>query len=29
MKRLFVITARDAPAQRLINRIWTRVKTGN
>lgn len=28
MKRLFVITARDAAAQRIINRIWTRVKTG-
>jgi putrescine transport system substrate-binding protein len=29
MKRLFVITARDAAAQRTMNRIWTRVKTGN
>lgn len=29
MKRLFVITARDAASQRTINRIWTRVKTGN
>jgi putrescine transport system substrate-binding protein len=28
MKRLFVITARDAAAQRILNRIWTRVKTG-
>ncbi len=27
-QRLFVITARDAPTQRLINRLWTRVKTG-
>jgi putrescine transport system substrate-binding protein len=26
--RLFVITARDAQTQRLINRLWTRVKTG-
>ena len=28
MKRLFVITARDAATQRIINRLWTRVKTG-
>ncbi len=28
LKRLFVITARDAPTQRTINRLWTRVKTG-
>jgi putrescine transport system substrate-binding protein len=28
MKRLFVITARDASTQRILNRIWTRVKTG-
>jgi putrescine transport system substrate-binding protein len=28
MKRLFVITARDAAAQRIINRLWTKVKTG-
>ena len=26
--RLFVITARDAATQRIINRLWTRVKTG-
>lgn len=26
--RLFVITARDPATQRIINRIWTRVKTG-
>jgi putrescine transport system substrate-binding protein len=26
--KLFVITARDAPTQRAINRLWTRVKTG-
>lgn len=26
--RLFVITARDSATQRIINRIWTRVKTG-
>jgi putrescine transport system substrate-binding protein len=26
--KLFVITARDAPTQRVINRLWTRVKTG-
>lgn len=29
MKRLFVITARNASTQRILNRIWTRVKTGN
>lgn len=28
MKRLFIVTARDQPAQRIINRIWTRIKTG-
>jgi putrescine transport system substrate-binding protein len=28
MKRLFVITARDQAAQRVVNRVWTRVKTG-
>jgi putrescine transport system substrate-binding protein len=28
MKNLFVITARDAAIQRVINRLWTRVKTG-
>jgi len=28
MKRLFVITARDPATQRVINRLWTRVKTG-
>ncbi|MGG7381583.1 spermidine/putrescine ABC transporter substrate-binding protein PotF, partial [Escherichia coli] len=28
MKTLFVITARDQPTQRIINRLWTRVKTG-
>ncbi len=27
-KKLFVIQARDAPTQRVINRLWTRVKTG-
>jgi putrescine transport system substrate-binding protein len=26
--KLFVITARDAPTTRVINRLWTRVKTG-
>lgn len=26
--RLFVITARDPATQRVINRLWTRVKTG-
>jgi putrescine transport system substrate-binding protein len=28
LKRLFVITARDPATQRVINRLWTRVKTG-
>lgn len=28
MKRLFIVTARDQATQRVVNRIWTRVKTG-
>ncbi|WP_035723181.1 polyamine ABC transporter substrate-binding protein [Bradyrhizobium sp. ARR65] len=28
LSKLFVITARDPAAQRIINRLWTRVKTG-
>jgi putrescine transport system substrate-binding protein len=28
IKKLFVITARDPATQRVINRLWTRVKTG-
>lgn len=28
MKRLFVIVARDQAAQRVLNRVWTKVKTG-
>jgi putrescine transport system substrate-binding protein len=28
MRRLFVINARDQAAQRIVNRVWTRVKTG-
>jgi putrescine transport system substrate-binding protein len=28
MKQLFVITARDQAAQRVVNRVWTRAKTG-
>jgi len=28
MKRLYVVTARDAKTQRAINRLWTKVKTG-
>lgn len=28
LAKLYVITARDPAAQRLINRLWTRVKTG-
>jgi putrescine transport system substrate-binding protein len=29
LKRLFVITARDPATQRIINRLWTKVKTGH
>jgi putrescine transport system substrate-binding protein len=29
LKRLFVITARDPATQRIVNRLWTRVKTGH
>ncbi len=28
MRGLYTITARDARTQRLINRLWTRIKTG-
>jgi len=28
MKSLYTVTARDAKAQRIMNRLWTRVKTG-
>ncbi|MDB5486022.1 MAG: spermidine/putrescine transporter substrate-binding protein PotF, partial [Tardiphaga sp.] len=28
LRKLFVISARDLPTQRVVNRIWTRVKTG-
>lgn len=28
MRKLFVITARDPATQRVINRLWTKVKTG-
>lgn len=28
MSRLYIITARDVATQRIINRLWTRVKTG-
>jgi putrescine transport system substrate-binding protein len=28
LQKLFVITARDQATQRVINRLWTRVKTG-
>jgi putrescine transport system substrate-binding protein len=28
MQKLYVITARDQKAQRLMNRLWTRIKTG-
>jgi putrescine transport system substrate-binding protein len=29
LKKLFVITARDPATQRIVNRLWTRVKTGH
>jgi putrescine transport system substrate-binding protein len=29
MSRLYIVGARDQAAQRVINRIWTRVKTGH
>ena len=29
MARLYVIAAKDQKAQRVLNRLWTRVKTGN
>jgi putrescine transport system substrate-binding protein len=28
MKSLYLITARDQKTQRLLNRVWTRIKTG-
>ena len=28
IRKLFVITARDPATQRVINRLWTKVKTG-
>jgi putrescine transport system substrate-binding protein len=28
MSRLYIVNARSAEAQRLVNRVWTRVKTG-
>jgi putrescine transport system substrate-binding protein len=29
MGRLYIVSARDQKAQRLINRLWTKVKTGH
>ncbi len=29
MKKLYTINARDARTQRIINRLWTRIKTGH
>lgn len=29
MAKLYIVTAREPRAQRLINRLWTRVKTGH
>jgi putrescine transport system substrate-binding protein len=28
MARLYTISAHDQKTQRLINRLWTRIKTG-
>jgi putrescine transport system substrate-binding protein len=28
MQKLYTVGARDQRAQRLLNRLWTRVKTG-
>jgi hypothetical protein len=28
MKKLYIITAKDAKTTRLMNRLWTRIKTG-
>jgi putrescine transport system substrate-binding protein len=28
MKRLYTVSARDQKSQRLLNRLWTKVKTG-
>jgi hypothetical protein len=28
MRTLYTINAHDQPTQRLMNRLWTRVKTG-
>ena len=28
LKSLYLVTARDAKSQRILNRLWTRVKTG-
>jgi putrescine transport system substrate-binding protein len=28
MNRLYIVSARDQKSQRLLNRLWTKVKTG-
>jgi putrescine transport system substrate-binding protein len=28
MKRLYIVSARDQKSQRVVNRLWTRIKTG-
>jgi hypothetical protein len=28
MNRLYTVGARDQKSQRLINRLWTKIKTG-
>ena len=28
MKRLYTVSARDQKSQRLLNRLWTKIKTG-
>jgi putrescine transport system substrate-binding protein len=29
MSRLYTVTARDQKSQRLLNRLWTKIKTGH
>jgi len=28
MNRLYTVSARDQKSQRLVNRLWTKIKTG-
>ena len=29
MSRLYIVNARDQKSQRLLNRLWTKIKTGH